>query len=389
LGHNVRAVLLRVAVLTAFALLAGAATASAAAPGRWALSATDPIKAEYYQGIASDPAGHWYFDGFTVGGYRTDLGLNEQARGSDLIPAGVLAGEGYNHIGDWTWDAAEGGRLLAPMECYTPGQGDHGNTCGTGALAVVDPISLTWRYYVKLDPAEIAKAMWAQISPDGSLVWTSSGPDLLAYRAADVTEANAGPAGPVIHAVRRLRGAVPPSGVTGATFVGDRVFLAGQQGATFQVWSVDPATGARRLEIERTINGESEGLDTLAARGGVLHWQVQPISATGPATFGAGHGELLSFVPRGQDRLRATVSPAVLPRGRATRVTVTVTQTFAGHPRPVAGAIVRLAGRRATTDARGRARLAVHAPRSARAGLRLRVTKLELRGATARLRVRG
>ena len=56
----------------------------------------------------------------------------------------------------------------------------------------------------------------------------SSSADLLAYRAADVVPANAGPAGAPIRAVSRLAGAVPPSGVTGATFRGGRLFLAGQ-----------------------------------------------------------------------------------------------------------------------------------------------------------------
>ena len=128
-------------------------------------------------------------------------------------------GEGYNHIGDISWDAREGGRLLLPLECYFPGEPNGGNTCQTGSIGVADPQSLQWRYYVKLDPTEIRKAMWNEVSPDGELVWTSSGDDLLAYRSTDVAQANAGPAGAPIHSVRRLVDAVPPSGITGATFV--------------------------------------------------------------------------------------------------------------------------------------------------------------------------
>ena len=72
-----------------------------------------------------------------------------------------------------------------------------------GGLRVADPDTLALRYYVKLDPTEISKAMWAESSPDGRLVWTSSGDDLLGYRARDVVEANAGPvAGPIRSAVR-------------------------------------------------------------------------------------------------------------------------------------------------------------------------------------------
>ena len=85
--------------------------------------------------------------------------------------------------------------MLLPMECFTPGVG---NTCGTGAFGVADPATLAFRYYVKLDPAEIPKAMWAETSPDGSLIWTSSGDDLLAYRSSDVSEANRAPAGPLL-----------------------------------------------------------------------------------------------------------------------------------------------------------------------------------------------
>ncbi|MGZ4277651.1 MAG: hypothetical protein ACXVFK_13020, partial [Solirubrobacteraceae bacterium] len=91
--------------------------------------------------------------------------------------------EGYDHIGDISWDAAEHGRILLPLECYYP---PAGNTCQTGSIGVADPRTLKWRYYVKLDPRYIAKAMWAEVSPDGKLVWTSSGSDLLAYRDADV-----------------------------------------------------------------------------------------------------------------------------------------------------------------------------------------------------------
>ena len=50
----------------------------------------------------------------------------------------------------------EGGRVLLPMECFTPGVG---NTCGTGAFGVADPATLAFRYYVKLDPADIPKAL--------------------------------------------------------------------------------------------------------------------------------------------------------------------------------------------------------------------------------------
>ena len=193
--------------------------------------------------------------------WRTGPLLAPKAGAGAAIPAGVKAAEGYNHIGDPSWNPAEGGRVLLPLECYSS---ELGNTCGTGAFGVADPATLAMRYYVKLDPAEIPKAMWAESSPDGELIWTSSGRDLLAYRSADVVPANAGPSAPPIRAVRRLAGAVPPSGVTGAVFRHGRLFLAGQDGGVHQVWSVDTANGLRRLEIEHEICGEAEGLDTRA-----------------------------------------------------------------------------------------------------------------------------
>jgi hypothetical protein len=179
-------------------------------------------------------------------------------------------------MGDLTWDAHEGGRILLPLECYYPDYPGDANTCHTGSFGVADPETLQWRYYVKLDPAEIPKAMWAEVSPDGSLVWTSVGNDLLAYRTADITSATAAPAAAPIHSVLRLAGAVPPTGITGATFVGSRLYVAGQDDTLFQVWSIDLTTGARRLEIERHYFGESEGLDTNNALGGQLHWIVTP-----------------------------------------------------------------------------------------------------------------
>jgi hypothetical protein len=284
-------------LLAVIALLAVTApAASAADPGRWTFTGASALPLYDYQGVTSDPAGHFYFDGVDFGLYRTDSQLNEQARNDDVIPPTVTATEGYNHIGDLTWDAAEGGRILLPLECYYP---PAGNTCGTGSFGVADPATLQWRYYVKLDPKSIAKAMWAEVSPDGSLVWTSSGNDLLAYKTSAIKPDHAAPGGPLLKPTVRLRGAVPPSGITGATFHAGRLFVAGQDGDTFQVWSIDTATGARQLEIERTIVGESEGLDEANALGGLLHWQVQPYNEEGLPTYPPTNGELLHFLPAG------------------------------------------------------------------------------------------
>jgi hypothetical protein len=283
-------------IAVAVALLAPAQAARAADPGRWIETDIHQIPFEYFQGMTSDPQRNLYFDGFFAGLYRTTPLLQETGRNPFVIdPVVYSQRERYNHIGDITWDAAEGGRILLPLECFLPGIG---NYCGRGAIGVADPQTLQWRYYVNLDPADIPKAMWAEVSPDGSLIWTSSGSDLLAYRTDEISPANAAPDGPLIRPVRRLVGAVPPSGITGATFYGGRLFLAGQDGGLrppFQVWSVDLHTGERQLEIERTISGESEGLDIVDALGGVLHWMIQPVTPRPPATYP--YSVVLSFIP--------------------------------------------------------------------------------------------
>jgi hypothetical protein len=92
--------------------------AAARDPGRWVETGRTTIPLYYYQGVTSDPARNFYFDGVDFGLYRTDRDLGETGRNDDVIPPAVHAAENYNHIGDLTWDAREGGRLLLPMECY-------------------------------------------------------------------------------------------------------------------------------------------------------------------------------------------------------------------------------------------------------------------------------
>ena len=248
------------------------------------------------------------------------------------IPPTVTAAEGYNHIGDPTWN---GDRVLLPMECYDSATGT--NTCGNGAFGIADPATLAWRFYVKLDPAEIPKAMWAETSPDGKLIWTSSGNDLLAYRTSDVTPANAAPAAGPIRAARRLAGAVPPSGITGAVFRGGRLLLAGERDGTYQVWAVDTRTGKRRLEIELKLCGESEGLDTVATLGGTLHWLIAPSDSGCKLSFGPSSA-LLHFTPRpGRSGLRVkvlSVRAGTLPGRVQAKVRVTRRgRALAGAPR--------------------------------------------------------
>jgi hypothetical protein len=284
----------------------------------------------------------------------------------------VSTRERYNHTGDIDWDAREGGRVLLPTECYYPGtQGpgdDPANTCKTGSVAVADPKTLKWRYYVKLDPAEIPKAMWLVVAPEGRLLWTQSGNDLLAYRLDDVSLAHAAPANPPIRAVRRLPDVVPPHGITGAAFLDGLLYVAANQGrqGKVRVWSIDVRTGARRVEIARKVaNGESEGLAAFGGLGGELHWLIQ--RSVGVPQYFYGNGLLLHFVPHGEEpqgdrarlaRIRLSVSPREVPRGKPVELVFTATARIAGELVPVDKATVTIGNRSAVTDGNGQARIA-------------------------------
>jgi hypothetical protein len=339
---------LRIAALALALALLPSGVANARDPGRWTLTGWSSLPTSYWQGVASaGPGQPFFFSGVVTGLHRTGTSLRQTATVDPVIPASVRTTEGYNHVGDIGY---QGGRVLLPLECYTPGGPNGGNTCGTGSIGVADPATLGFQYYVKLDPAEILKAMWVEASPDGQLMWTSSGPDLLAYSAADVTQANAAPGAAPIHSVRRLAGAVPPSGVTGAAFYRGRLLLAGAQGATYQVWSVDVTTGARRLELELPdVRGEAEGLTQVPLLGARLHFLVAPLVSF--PTFGPTVGLLHFTTGRWAGRgLRVT---ARTRRAGTLRPRVSVTVKRSG--RPVRGAAVRVAGALARTDRRGKA----------------------------------
>ncbi len=279
-----RARLAVLACVLAAGLAGWPAAAPAADPGRWVETGFDPVPLEYFQGVTSDRHRDLFFDGFFSGVYRTDSELTEEARNGSAIPLEVFTSVGYNHIGDITWDRHEGGRVLLPLECFL-----FGKLCKTGAIGVADPETLQWRYYVELDPAFIDKAMWAEASPNGKLLWTSSGSgkNLLAYDMDEINSANAAPDGPRLRPVRVLENAVPPIGITGAVFDKHRLLVAGGRGSLFQVWSIDLTDGSRQLEIEKTVFGESEGLDMVKVLDGELHWLITPLQTGGfPPTYG-------------------------------------------------------------------------------------------------------
>ena len=296
-----------------------AAPAAASDPGRWEYVGAEATPIRYFQGLAPDDQGNLYFNGVTEGVYRTTNG-RETGGHYHIIPRAVRRREGYNHIGAIAFSA---GRVLLPLECYYPlnggkrrKRGRDENTCKTASIGVADR-NLRWLYYVKLSGQEIRKAMWAQVSPDGQTLWTSSGGWLLGYRMADLAAANAAPRGPAVHPYRSLLSPLRPGhgspGITGATFVGTRLLLAGSQGPYQRVWSIDTVTGATQLEIERTDRGESEGL---AMYGGQLHWQVQPFSSAYHRRHPSRRrGLVLNFVPLDQSPYAPrTPAPAPTPR---------------------------------------------------------------------------
>jgi hypothetical protein len=366
----------RAALVALLATLALATPALAADPGRWRLAQADSVTLDYFQGLTHSSSGSLFFDGIAVGLYRTDLRLRQQAQNANALTPDVSA-QGFNHIGDLTWDAREGGRLLLPLECYVPGTPNGGNTCGRGAIAVADPATLQLRYSVPLDPLDIPKAMWAEVAPGGNLLWTSSGRDLIAYDTAAIAPGVVVPPRPV----KRLVGAVPPSGVTGAVFYRGRLLLAGQDTGSLQIWSID-VTGATppRLELELPgVAAESEGLDVIDARGGVLHWLLSPFAPGGAKpTYGTGHSELLTFVAAADARLHVLAS-----RLRNGKVHVIVRLRYSGRWHRVEGARVSVAGTHALTGRDGTADLRVR-----RSGtLRITATKKQLVAGHASLRV--
>lgn len=364
-----------------------AGPASAADPGRWTNTGVSRIPLVYYQGVTSDPARNFYFDGIYSGLFRTDRSLRQTAANPEppgVIPPAVRAAEQYNHIGDISWGDGERGRILLPLECYYPGAPGGANTCQNGAVGVADPSTLAWRYYVKLDPAGIKKAMWAERSPDGSYLWTSDGDDLVAYNTSDVNPANAAsplnPADPTIGEAKRLKGAVPPAGITGAVFYNGRLLTAGEGGGLLQVYSTDldswdstAQTGDQRLEIELPADtvGESEGLAVNSTCGGVLHWIVTPFNTEGkPPTYGAGQNALLNFVPAG--------SP---PPGSACQAT----QPGAGSGTGSGSGTTQLVGGAPPSPAAARAKLRLGRTRGMRFARRGRPFRIRARALGSRL----
>jgi hypothetical protein len=269
-------------------LLAGALAAlAAAAPAHaqnWRVARVATLPTAYSQGVAAVPGG-LAFSG-TYGLFRTGRDLRETARIDPIIPPEVGQAERWNHIGDIDYDR---GRLVLPLECYEP-FATPTNTCGTGAFAVADPATLQWRFHVKLDPAQIKKAMW--VESVGDLLWTQDRRDLVAYRSTDLNPANVNV---LLRPVRRLRG-VAPDQLTGAAYLDGRLYGAVDRADSAEVWSFDlRRRGARRLEVRRRVVGESEGLAALRLGGGTLQWTFVPDVSSRPSTYGRNRAVMLTL----------------------------------------------------------------------------------------------
>jgi hypothetical protein len=297
----------------------------------WNFNSTSLASVAYNQGIAFQAPGTFFFDGVSSTSnsavYRTTSALSRTASNLAVIPA---TKEGYNHAGDLSFDPL-GGRLLLPLECYYPSS-NPSNSCGSGAFGVVDPITLSFLYYVRLWTPQIQKAMWAEITPDGRWIFTSSGTQLLAYKAADVNQQEAdnqragvwgGLGGTDLGAV------LPTANVTGAAFYLDplsgvsRLFVALDRGGSFQVVSYGIGTNSSGAPVllsttptlETTVaqsssNSESEGLAITAAvngsypLGGMLHWEMLPASKL--------YSRILNYLPSsgGSGSSTSSSSPA-------------------------------------------------------------------------------
>jgi hypothetical protein len=303
--------------LLVLATCVAAAPARAADPGRWRVTGTPRCRSSITRASPSIPRATSTSTASSSGSTGPTPSFTETARTADVIPPDVHASEGYNHIGDISFGPRGGRPRPAAARVLRPNGPNGGNPCLHGSIGVADPGTLQWRYHVKLDPAEIPEG-----DVERGLARRHAGVDLEPRRPARLPARRTSRAPTPLRRTRRstrcggLKGAVPPTGITGATFVDGRMFVAGQDGKTFRVYSIDLATGSRELEIERTIVGESEGLVTVAAKGRTLGWLIQPFNPEGnPPTYSPDHATLVSFARRA-----GAVSPGRAgPAGRRVR----------------------------------------------------------------------
>jgi hypothetical protein len=129
--------------------------------------------------------------------------------------------------------------------------------------------------------------------------------------------------------------------------------------------------------------GDYAGLVPLADGFGAALVESRPAATRGPSDVLFAHARL-GKTPRAL-RVLASLRPRRVRAGRRVRVRVLIRGAVDGRRPPLADAVVRLGGRRVTTNAKGRASLAVKLPAGR---YRVRATKPGFRAAVVTLRVR-
>ena len=198
----------RCVIAVGLALAALCAPAQAADPGRWAFTGTSSMPLYYYQGSPPTP--------------RAAVLRRGQHRPLPHRLAAPRAGaqrrrdpadrDGHRGLQPHRRHQLGRGRARADhpagLECYYP---PAGNTCGTGSFGVADPETLPGAT-TSTSTRPSSRRPCGPSFTDGRTIWTSSGDDLLGYRAKDVKPSHAAPGGPLLKPSMRLSGAVPPTG---------------------------------------------------------------------------------------------------------------------------------------------------------------------------------
>ena len=128
--------------------------------------------------------------------------------------------------------------------------------------------------------------MWVEVSPDGRWAWTSSGrPTSSPTKPRKSPASRAGPAGAPLVASEAHRRVLRAPGVSGATFLGDRLYLAFDRGSYCPGPLLSSRSGRRvtwerrggwRSNERRRRHSGRPRACRCDALGGTLHWQIQP-----------------------------------------------------------------------------------------------------------------
>jgi hypothetical protein len=161
--------------------------------------------------------------------------------------------------------------------------------------------------------------------------------------------------------------------------------LSRDQGATWQETRVEgsfdmltaPPTGSTGI-VGRFV-GDYQGLVALPGGFGAIFAQAKPAASFGPTDV------FFARIQLGEAPLRLTVRPTRVRAGVRRPFRFRVTAVQQGTRRPVAGALVRFAGRRARTGSAGRARIRARFGR--RGKRRARASREGFRPTAARVRV--